>query len=293
MSRDPYTHRKRLLSLYQENLKVIHQEKGTNAGLWLDKYSKDQDRADTGDQERRENKEQNRAKTSNRSALVAEVASISIPAVYTEHYMRWVQILEDVGVTQKQMRFATVKGRMIIGLGDESVLETSITLHRTYGVPYIPGSALKGLAASYARQRLGPKWQRDQEAYKVVFGTAKEAGYITFFDALLVVEPDETNPRPVLYQDTITVHHPDYYQGKGEENTAPSDWDSPTPIPFLSATGTYLVALAAPDLEEKEEWINKTFEILEYALEEMGIGAKTSSGYGRMTLKMIEEKVEN
>ncbi|WP_086976049.1 type III-B CRISPR module RAMP protein Cmr6 [Archaeoglobus fulgidus] len=42
------------------------------------------------------------------------------------------------------------KSRLVVGLGDESVYETSIRLHRNYGVPYIPGSALKGVAKHYA-----------------------------------------------------------------------------------------------------------------------------------------------
>lgn len=270
-----HTYRDHLAPLYQEDLKGIHRERGTNAGLWLDKYSKDQDQADNGDQERKESKEQNRAKTSNRSALVAEVAAIAPPGLYQQFYARWEQMLDEAGAWTQEAR---VKGRMIVGLGDESVLETSIALHYTYGVPYIPGSALKGLAASYARQRLGPEWQKDQEAYKIVFGDTKEAGYITFFDALYL--PDSGHNKRALYSDIITVHHPDYYQG--QKNATPSDWDSPTPIPFLSATGVYLIALAAPDLEEDGQWIKKVFEILGYALGEMGIGAKTSSGYGRI-----------
>jgi CRISPR-associated protein Cmr6 len=39
--------------------------------------------------------------------------------------------------------------RVVVGLGAESVLETSIRLHRVYGFPIIPGSALKGLARGY------------------------------------------------------------------------------------------------------------------------------------------------
>nr|WP_240910782.1 type III-B CRISPR module RAMP protein Cmr6 [Thermococcus sp. MAR1] len=46
------------------------------------------------------------------------------------------------------------KTRLVVGLGDESVYETSIRLLRNYGVPYIPGSALKGIARSYAIEKL-------------------------------------------------------------------------------------------------------------------------------------------
>ena len=39
----------------------------------------------------------------------------------------------------------TPEWRMVVGLGNESVYETSMTLHHIYGIPYIPGSALKGI----------------------------------------------------------------------------------------------------------------------------------------------------
>ena len=96
-------------------------------------------------------------------------------------------------------------------------------------------------------------------------------------------------PECALYQDVITVHHPNYYQKK---DILPSYWESPTPIPFLSATGAYLIALAAPNLEHGELWVEKTFEILEHALKEMGIGAKTSSGYGRMSFAAMPKNGE-
>ena len=111
---------------------------------------------------------------------------------------------------------------------------------------------------------------------------------------MLYIDPDQIASdqalKSVLHQDTITVHHPGYYQGNHE---APSDWDSPRPIPFLSATGTYLIALAAPNLDNAQHWIDANFEILGHALEEMGIGAKTSSGYGRMTLDYWDEKTRH
>lgn len=41
-------------------------------------------------------------------------------------------------------------GRLVVGLGGESVLETSLTLQFITGLPIIPGSALKGLCRHYA-----------------------------------------------------------------------------------------------------------------------------------------------
>ncbi|TEB13238.1 type III-B CRISPR module RAMP protein Cmr6 [Pelotomaculum propionicicum] len=224
----------------------------TNAGLWLDKFIRNQAEDD---------------KKSRRS-LVDDVAGIKEPDEYSLWFKRWEGTLLNYGA---QCRVAEVLGRMAVGLGEESVLETSVALHHTYGVPYIPGSAIKGLAASFARQYLGDDWQVDTPAYKTVFGDPDNAGYIIFFDALPLPGTGH------LYPDVITVHHKDYYQ-KG--NLPPADWDNPNPVPFLSATGKYLVAIAGP-----AAWTNAVFEILQHAFLELGVGAKTSSGYGRLKLK--------
>ncbi len=261
----------------RKELLEVEKTATTHPGLWLDKYIEAQEKKDF---ETPSSKAQ--GKGNSRSDLIKEVASLREPDAYEEFFKRWTKMLTDYDA---QTREAKVKGRMIVGLGSESVLETSITLHHTYGVPYIPGSALKGLAASYADKRLGDPWKKGSPAYKAVFGDTNNAGYITFFDALYI--PDSGHKGRVLYPDVIAVHHPKYYQE--ETNVPPSDWDSPNPVPFLSATGKYLIALAAPDLGKDSQWIKKTFEILRFALQEMGVGAKTSSGYGRMEL---EEKID-
>src|SRR6266568_1127356 len=201
----------------------------THAGLWLDKYIQNHEREDT----------------SSRRKLIEEVTVLPEPEVYKAFYELWKKRLKDFDA---QTREAEVKGRIIIGLGSESVLETSITLHHTYGVPYIPGSALKGLAASYAHKRLGDSWKKGTPAYNAIFGDTGNAGYITFFDALYMpnTSHEYKGKRQALYPDVITVHHQKHYQE--EKDASPSDWDSPNPVPFLSATGKYLIALAAPDL---------------------------------------------
>ncbi len=225
----------------------------TNAGLWLDKFILEQREEDT----------------KSRGEHIQKVAESSQPDPYKHWFACWQETLNHYGA---KCREAEVKGRVVIGLGDESVLETSVTLHHTYGVPYLPGSALKGLAASFACQHLGDEWQRDSSAFQIVFGNLQTAGYVTFFDALPL--PNSAS----LHTDIITVHHKKYYQNKPD--APPADWDSPTPIPFLSATGKYLIALAGPD-----KWVGTVFEILEQALAHLGLGAKTSSGYGRMQLE--------
>lgn len=63
----------------------------------------------------------------------------------------------------------TTKSRLVVGLGDESVYETSIRLHRNYGVPYIPGSALKGVTKHYAILELTEKLKDIKEFKDVDF----------------------------------------------------------------------------------------------------------------------------
>ena len=247
----------------RESELVLSQERSVHAGLWLEKYIADLQRENDY----------------SHADLVAGVASLGVPLIYEKHFERWQTYLHEIHAETREFR---VKKRMAVGLGDKGVLETSIALHHTYGVPYIPGSALKGLAASYARLIAGEEWQQGREPYRVVFGDTENAGFLTFFDALYIPCSDGNRP---LRPDIITVHHPAYYKEKTDQHgnpVAPADWDSPTPIPFLSATGCYLLALAAPDLNKSALWIGRVFELLEQALLVLGIGAKTSSGYGRM-----------
>lgn len=253
------------VSTRRTDLSDIKPMTDAHAGLWLDKFIFNLD--GKGGQEKRDTP---------KTALVKEVARISVPKVYEEFYERWVAGLVSL---EAKTGTATVGGRLAIGLGDEAVLETSVKLHRTYGIPYIPGSALKGLAASYARNRVCEAWEKDKSAYNIAFGKMEQAGYITFHDALYV--PGSANGQP-LRADVIAVHHPAYY--RNEAGAAPADWDDPNPVPFLSATGDYLIALST--IPGCELWLDPVWRILELALEHEGVGAKTSSGYGR--LKVLE-----
>src|SRR5437764_360207 len=72
-------------------------------------------------------------------------ATVEAKGVYQEAFSRWKSALTSQ-ITCVELR---VTGRLIVGLGADNILETGITLHHTYGVPFIPGSGLKGLAAHY------------------------------------------------------------------------------------------------------------------------------------------------
>lgn len=57
-------------------------------------------------------------------------------------------------LTNSKFFTGTVAWRLAIGLGHEHPLENGITLHRIYGIPYLPGSAIKGLTRAWKLEQL-------------------------------------------------------------------------------------------------------------------------------------------
>ncbi|RRJ63696.1 type III-B CRISPR module RAMP protein Cmr6 [Paenibacillus oralis] len=179
------------------------------------------------------------------------------------------------------------KSPCIIGQGQKTVLETGMALHKTYGVPYIPGTAIKGLTAHYCHLRLGTErssFRMDGDSYKVLFGTQQEAGFIRFFDAL----PTPETVHKALLPDVMTPHHQAYNSLSGG---APGDDDSLVPVPFLSVMADFNIMLfCETDHEEADSWLEIAEQLVVRALEQEGIGGKTNAGFGRMTLKQSEVK---
>ncbi|MCL6435216.1 MAG: type III-B CRISPR module RAMP protein Cmr6 [Leptolyngbyaceae cyanobacterium HOT.MB2.61] len=196
------------------------------------------------------------------------------------NYQRWQQM---VGALPDSQTFkAAPEWRMVIGLGQSSILETSMTLDRITGIPIIPGSALKGLAASYAMLcQLETTKREDAEAdpdFKAIFGTQGEAGAIIFLDAV----PTQL---PKLEVDIMNNHHPKYY---GDEGSPPAPWDSPNPVYFLTLGRESEFAFAIAEREAGaniKTRVDKAVEWLKAGLSEMGVGAKTAAGYGYMPVK--------
>lgn len=257
----------------RKSLNDITSDKCENCSLWFHKYARRND--------------------SDQSVMNYEgirSVDIPIPKEYSEFYEYWEKSLkEDQGASLYK---GTVMERMVVGMGYESVFENSITLHRTYGVPYIPGSALKGLTAHYARNHLDGIG-KTSEIYEAVFGSGDNAGFVTFFDALYIPgssknRGDYNGKDLPLKNDIITPHHQDYYNSwslnktKNGDVIPPAEYDNPVPIPFISSVGSYLIAIAGP-----EKLVSFVSEIMEMALKEEGIGSKTSSGYGRIELNKL------
>lgn len=240
---------------------------GQHPGLLLQRYLCEDATGDGG------NPEEKRAIL---QAAVNAAQNDEVRLLYRNAFERWQKSLPELtAATELQ----TV-GRLIVGLGTENVLEAGITLQHTYGMPILPGSALKGLAAHYCAQMWGetePKFKKEGEFHRLLFGTTDESGCIIFHDGWFV--PD--SEREPLKLDVMTPHHPRWLDG----SVPPTDFDSPTPVPFLSVAGRFHVAVSwhGPDNYEKSvAWTEMAFELLLVALSDWGIGGKTTSGYGRM-----------
>src|SRR2546423_2431027 len=123
-------------------------------------------------------------------------------------YDRWLRMTTAAGAVHFK---GTTEWRMVVGLGGETVLETDLTLHHLYGIPYIPGSALKGLTRAYVtgevQEHLSKEIDKDSELVKQIFGTQKEAGTVIFFDAMPI------GGKGAFALDIMNPHYPDYYGG--------------------------------------------------------------------------------
>ena len=155
--------------------------------------------------------------------------------------------------------------RLVTGTGRSHPVENGFVWHPTLGVPYLPGSSIKGLIG-----------QPDREN---VLGSKTRVGRVICLDAV------PTSPVK-LEADLMTPHYSPW-----SADNPPGDWRSPTPIPFLTAAPGVEFQLAVfPRAKHDSDDMATVGHWLEEALTEMGAGAKTAVGYGRMNL-VPEERV--
>ena len=175
---------------------------------------------------------------------------------------------------------------MAIGLGLSHPIENGMTWHHNLGIPYIPGSSLKGIIRTWAEQWSCTARENIDSIYghfhyrnennddKKGTGDDEAVGTIIFFDAL-PVEPVE------LAADIMTPHYQEYYSKTGK---LPGDWYDPKPIPFLTVGASQLFMFAvAPRKKDYISDMDLVLGWLDEALTTIGAGAKTATGYGRFT----------
>lgn len=181
--------------------------------------------------------------------------------------------------------------RLAIGLGSESVYETSINLHPIYGFPFIPGQAVKGIVRSWIIQEhfdSDEKKAFQNDTFCYLFGCPKESvlkkehqGSLVFFDAYPISKPE-------LKVDVMNPHYAPYYSDNSNKKP-PADYYNPVPIFFITVENTkFQFIIGIRDDENVTGRIGSVggtyFDLgkqfLKEALTQKGVGAKTAVGYG-------------
>lgn len=221
---------------------------------------------------------------------------------------RWEAIVQQDGAEPLAL---TTDWRLIAGLGRKGPLEVGLSFHR-YGFPILPGSSVKGVARAWALYQIGanlpaasleeldntlrqdeqtkyedairelaasPEAHQLSDNFRAVFGTTGSAGQAVFFDAI----PD-SHRLPELDLEVMNPHYPDYYQG----SAPPTNWQSPIPVYFLTVAPGVKLRFAVGWRGPRDPGLHMLAkDWLIQGLANLGAGAKTSAGYGRLTVSAL------
>lgn len=203
------------------------------------------------------------------------------------------------------------------GLGNEHPLESGFSFLNPYGLPYLPGSGVKGVLRQAARELASGEWgdprrwsddrrhplrvdgkpvldSNEQPVMlsmlDLLFGRETPAGEsdhlrgaLCFWDVIPQIEGDS------LMVEIMTPHQSHYYQN----GASPHESGSPNPINFLTVPpGSHfvfhvqcdlaLLTQHAPELAKDGLWKQLLAAAFDHAFRWLGFGAKTAVGYGAM-----------
>lgn len=191
------------------------------------------------------------------------------------------------------------------GLGNEHPLENGFAFLSPYGLPYLPGSGIKGVLRRAAEELASGEWGDNtgwsKETIANLFGPGENdptrdsdprQGALRFWDVYPQPAASLKDDRLLLGVEIMTPHLGDYYQGKTTPNTSLS----PNPIPFLAVLPGSRFCFhvechpgrVAPELAAT--WPTLLAAAFAHAGEWLGFGAKTAVGYGRMSIDTSEQE---
>jgi len=211
-------------------------------------------------------------------------------------------LIADAGICLESVATAP----FTTGLGNEHPLENGFAFLNPYGLPYLPGSGIKGVLRQAARELCSGEWGAthgwNSVAIDALFGRESNnhdsdhlRGALSFWDVLPQIKGDS------LMVEIMTPHQGHYFQQKDAAgSSSPHDSGSPIPISFLTVPPgsgfTFHVQCNLehlgrhlPEFVTDGSWkvlLNAAFE---HAFDWLGFGAKTAVGYGAMHALSGEE----
>ena len=250
---------------------------------------------------------------------LAELAAIAIVPDYRAHVDAWIT---SFARTSTRMFTLTLDARLLIGHGNASGTDVGLIVHHTWGVPIVPGSALKGTLAHHVAATYGsdpsvttPDPARDPWRGVGWAGTAVARGPGELYRALFgapEADDDRATGAPGAVRGCV-VFHDALYLGiaspvreviaPAPESTRPFAADTltvhqkhyygdrgksePCDHDDPNPVGFLTVRPEAQFvvvLEGPPDWTALAGELLRESLAQRGVGGKTTNAYGRATL---------
>ena len=230
--------------------------------------------------------------------------SKDLSALRARHTRRFLGLFRNAFGQRAALTIAQLEGRLAINLADSLIQNAGICLDRLFGMPFIPGSAVKGVCRHAALEELksasAEKKQLLFDSFRAVFGTAdtdfrngelqtfrgllsdraeNQKGAISFLPAYPVNEAR-------LVVDLTNVHYSEYYRSGRMEDLS-KESPKPNPFPAVEVGAQFAFCLVQNDIhiDTAPDLLAAATRWLETALTVKGLGAKTASGYGWFCLR--------
>ena len=229
-----------------------------------------------------EERQRARDTVATKNAIIAKFDPLVARPNQPQVFARSPHWLAGIPVQRRRTFSLTTVERLLIGLSDGALENAGIQLDRFFGIPYLSGSAIKGVALDAAEYVPGA----GDEAVRIFgnpFGSddSKRKGSVSFLTAC------PTDPNAAVVLDVLTPHYPKYYsRDTHHPNAAAKDDEAPVPLPFpaVGSDVEFRFDLLCLEPGVDEATAARLLELAEKcviaALTTRGIGAKTRAGYG-------------
>lgn len=239
-----------------------------------------------------------------RASYLAAAVSRSQPALAFSSRKNWLQQLAaDPGA---ELVVARLGARLIVNQAASVLENAGLALDRNFGIPYISGSAVKGVTRSWAVEAAkggNVAWpevfavfgwgqaEHDQELLcrarvPTRVREASFAGLVAFLPAF----PLQAAP---LALDIVNCHHRNYYSSGKAERALDVELPVPNVFPTVEAGAEFFFVVRPASTVGRSKTVQEWLSLAEnfnpaktargwlvQALQDHGLGAKTAAGYG-------------